>query len=496
MKEYINKALKEYNTLGKYPWHMPGHKRQNYLDGLEADSLWEGIFKLDYTEARDLDDMHKPKQFIKDSLFDISDVYGTYKSYMLVNGSTSGILSAIFAVTKPGDNVLVARNCHKSVYNAVELRGLNASYITPSYIEGTDILDAIDADKIYMMLNDKKTEGKKIAAVVITSPTYEGIISDIEQIAAIVHEYGSILIVDEAQGAHFEYTSQYTSAMRLGADIVIESLHKTMPSLTQTSLLHLTNSKLEKRVEKYMSIFQTSSPSYIFMQSMEKAIYYGECNRKQFDLYMDFLDTFRKRLDSLKHIILLKPSTDFDKGKLVLTIKKDTYITIDGRVLPFTGALLEEILADCYGQVAEMASLNYTILMTSVFDKEKAYNNLYYALCDIDSKLFIKESDECSGYGNSFHVPCAVIRPDIALDMDKEQIPLCNALDQVASEYVYAYPPGIPVLVPGERIDRQTINSIHKMVYGGLNVEGIIINDEREVYIDVIKEKEITYGKE
>lgn len=493
MKEYINEALREYNKKGKYPWHMPGHKRQDCF----CENIWQELFAIDYTEAKDLDDMHSPKTFIKDSLDAVGLLYGSYRTYMLVNGSTAGILAAIHACTRRGEDILVARNCHKSVYNAIELQGLKPEYIMPEYIEDTDIFGDIKPCEVDECLERMKRENRLPAAVVITSPTYEGVISDISGIADIVHSYDVLLIVDEAQGAHFSYINKasYKTAMEAGADIVIESLHKTMPALTQTSLLHVMNSKLTERVEKYLHIFQTSSPSYVFMQSMEKAIRYGDSHRKEFLAYIDYIIEYRKRYQKFKNINILRSDVNvyaYDFGKLVFMIRSDTYIETDGERKLLTGRMLGDILERRYHQVVEMTSVNYIIAMTSIADKQEAYEKLYQALKEIDENSYrvCTEEQMICDYSKTrrqLSIPKRVCLPCEVPDKDTAYIPLAHSEGRISAGYVYAYPPGIPVIVPGEKIDRTIMNNIKCMYENNLNIEGIKTNEEDMVRLHVCR---------
>ena len=419
VREYINEALEKYIEKGTYPWHMPGHKRRpleksdgsmclkddenggqlpQNVDNISKsrENFWNGVYAHDFTEAKDLDDMHEPEMFIADSLAEMKKVYGTFATYMLVNGSTSGLMTAIHATCRRGDIILAARNCHKAVYNAICMLELEPEYIVPDYVdmrwrcgvnqngeqtitdgmtdasgesnretrekmaassevnheteekaavngeddrevsEKTDILGDISPDKVERAINMLITDGRKPSAVIITSPTYEGVMSDIRTLAEIAHRYGIYLIVDEAQGAHLNFMEGHETAMEQGADIVIESLHKTMPALTQTSLLHVMNPKLDERVRRYLQIFQTSSPSYIFMQSMEKAVAFGANNRAGFVEYGRRLEIFAEKCDSLRNIRLFKPGVnvskndegcsackvfDHDEGRLVFVVR-------------------------------------------------------------------------------------------------------------------------------------------------------------------------------
>lgn len=498
MKEYINEALEKYIKKGTYPWHMPGHKRQPIEETDE--NFWNGVYAHDFTEAKDLDDMHEPEMFIADSLAEMKKVYGTFATYMLVNGSTSGLMTAIHAACRRGDVILAARNCHKAVYNAICMLQLEPEYIVPDYVdvkwrcgvnqampdkmtddcgkgncevaERTDILGDILPDKLESALKELIADGRKPSAVIITSPTYEGVISDIRTIASMVHRYGIYLIVDEAQGAHLNFMEGHETAMQQGADIVIESLHKTMPALTQTSLLHVMNPELDERVRRYLQIFQTSSPSYIFMQSMEKAVAFGSNHQDVFAEYRQRLDAFAGKCDRLRNVCLFRPDSvyDYDEGRLVFAIRRGT-LTLDGGI--FTGAMLADRLADDYGLIVEMASVSYIICISSVVDSDERYDILFKAMDEIDREL-------CSSAVMSDHAETdivsgrnSVMAPGIAWDKPMESMPLERAAGSVSGAFVYAYPPGIPVLAPGEIIDQQAVDGICSMIECGLHVAGV-----------------------
>lgn len=552
VKEYINEALEKYIEKGTYPWHMPGHKRQpieavQNVDNISKsrENFWNGVYAHDFTEAKDLDDMHEPAMFIADSIAEMKKVYGTFATYMLVNGSTSGLMTAIHATCHRGDVILAARNCHKAVYNAICMLELEPEYIVSDYVnmrwrcgvnqngeqtitdgmtdasgesnrgtrekmaassevnheteekaavngeddrevsERTDILGDISPDKVERAINMLITDGRKPRAVIITSPTYEGVMSDIRTIAEIAHRYGIYLIVDEAQGAHLNFMEGHETAMQQGADIVIESLHKTMPALTQTSLLHVMNPKLDERVRRYLQIFQTSSPSYIFMQSMEKAVAFGANNRDEFARYGRRLEAFAGKCDGLRNIRLFRPDAssvkndeicnackvfDHDEGRLVFVIRPGT---VDASGQKFTGAMLADMLADRYGLIVEMASVSYVICISSVVDSADSYDILFNAVAEIDGNLGYEpdktdrqELDIISGRRSA-------MPPGTAWDRPAESVPIEGAAGKVSGAFVYAYPPGIPVLAPGEVVDRQTVNGIKSMIDSGLNVAGV-----------------------
>lgn len=528
MKEYINEALEKYINKGTYPWHMPGHKRLP-LEKLE--NFWNGVYAHDFTEAKDLDDMHEPEMFIADSLAEMKKVYGTFATYMLVNGSTSGLMTAIHATCHRGDVILAARNCHKAVYNAICMLELEPEYIVPDYVdmrwhcganqsmsdkmtdacgkddcetregtdirgegdretpervavnggddrevsERTDILGDISPDKLERAIITLITNGRKPSAVIITSPTYEGVISDIGTLAEITHRYGIYLIVDEAQGAHLNFMEGHETAMAQGADIVIESLHKTMPALTQTSLLHVMNPKLDERVRRYLQIFQTSSPSYIFMQSMEKAVAFGVNNKAEFVKYGRRLEIFAEKCDSLRNIRLFRSCDackvfDHDEGRLVFVVRPGT---VDGSGQIFTGVMLADILADRYGLIVEMASVSYVICISSVVDSVDSYDILFKAIEEIDNDLEHSVIVDGSRAMDIISGRRSAVVPGKAWDETSEMVPLELSVGRISGAFVYAYPPGIPVLAPGEIVDERAVCGIDTMIRSGLNVSGV-----------------------
>ena len=233
MQDLLEK-LQEYRAEDMYPFHMPGHKRKPLP--------FPNPYSIDITEIDGFDNLHHAEGILKEAQERAADLYGSKECFYLVNGSTCGLLAAICAATKKRDKVLVARNCHKAVYHALYLNELQAEYIYP-VITKSGIQGQIEPEQVKkaLLLNPD------IAAVILTSPTYEGVVSDINAIAGIAHERGIPLIVDEAHGAHLGFGAGFPeNAVRQGADAVIMSLHKTLPSFTQTALLHLCSSTLMK----------------------------------------------------------------------------------------------------------------------------------------------------------------------------------------------------------------------------------------------------------
>lgn len=455
---------------GNYPFHMPGHKRNSAFCKIG------GVGHFDITEIEGFDNYHKPTGVIQREFERAARVFGVEKSYYLVNGCSAGILAAISAVCEKGDKIAVARNCHKAVYNGIYLRELTPVYIYPGTLKEGVIAGEISCQAV----RDVLEEQKDIKCVLITSPTYEGVVSDIEGIAKVCHEYGVVLIVDEAHGAHFGFFEAFPeSARHLGADIVIEGLHKTMPSLTQTGIIHV-NGELADigKLERYISMYQTTSPSYIFMASISECIcMIDDDGDSLFGDYAENLKRLRTGLKGLKALKLIEPDRDvcynYDASKIVIYTGESD----------ITGHELYEDLINKYNVWPEMSSLEYVVLMTTVCDKWEHYDVLKAALFDIDARLCKTETQSsCIGeYKNDI-----VLSSYDAMNRASYMLGLDMAEGQIAAEYVYVYPPGIPLLVPGERIDKKMISMIKQYADEGLSVVGLSDNYE---CIPVIKEK-------
>ena len=370
--------LIEYAASGIYPMHMPGHKRN-------AQYLPRGLpYDIDITEIQDFDDLHDPRGVLRETAETAAELYGSEKAFLLVNGSTVGILAAVGAHTKRGDKILIADNCHRSVSNAAALFGLEPVYITPETDEDSGISCSIDPAAVSSALND----AKDIKLIVITSPTYEGVISDIRSISCIAHKRGIPLLADEAHGAHLGFSKKFPGeAIRAGADIAVMSLHKTLPALTQCSLLHLSGEYASKdETARMLSILQTSSPSYVLMASIDACLRFLISRKDEvFREYGKNLDNFSNSIAALKHLSVLQHGSDkprpgfyaFDPGKLVISTKKTA----------ISGAALMDILRAEYKIELELARAGYAVAMTSVCDRPEGFIRLANALLAIDCDI-------------------------------------------------------------------------------------------------------------
>lgn len=462
--ETLYEMLSAYAKSDYYGFHMPGHKRNDKILGLNTELL---PYRLDITEIEGFDDLHHARGVLKDAQMIAQDVYGAEESHFLINGSTVGILAAILGCTRKGDSILMARNCHKSVYNAVYMNELDVKYLYPEYIEEESISGRVSEDEVERQLSIYPD----IKAVVIVSPTYDGVVSNIRKIAECVHKRGIPLIVDEAHGAHFGFHPLFSkNANAYGADIVIHSLHKTLPALTQSGLLHINGGIVgRERVRMYLSMLQSSSPSYILMAGLDACVRWLQKDAaKVFDSYAEMLKGTRERLRKLQNLHLMEPE-GLEPSKILISTKNTD---ISGH------KLLTELL-DRFHLQMEMASIHYVTAMTSVGDKEEGMDRLCDALEILDQERVYQPHSQ-----KMVSLP----RPEKIFSMAemerkaRETVCWDECEGKIAAEMVYVYPPGIPLIVPGERISRDVIECVKLYETCGFIIEGT--KEEKKIQIE------------
>ena len=473
--------LKDYSDSDYYGFHMPGHKRN--LDMLKSTVP----YKIDITEIEGFDDLHHAEGILKEAQIRAARIYHADETHFLINGSTVGILSAIAGVTKKGDTILVARNCHKSVYHAIYMNELNPVYLYPEFNHCAQLNTEVSVDDVREALDKYPS----IRAVVIVSPTYDGVVSDVEAIAEAVHEKGIPLIVDEAHGAHFGFHPYFPqNANTRGADIVIHSLHKTLPALTQTALLHINGSLASRKgVREYLRMLQSSSPSYVLMSSIDSCIDMLENRRKElFDPYVKMLEKMRGRLRQLKRLELVE-TENFDRSKIVISV----------RHADMSSKRLYRILLNEYHLQMEMVAGTYILAMTSIGDTEDGMERLARALKEIDA-----QADERMRSGNCLEETPTIIgaslpRPEVVYNssvmenmLDEaaisavpgskvRRLPWRDSVGYISTEYAYLYPPGSPLIVPGERVSQEAVDMLQWYHNLRFAIEGL----KEDQYIEV-----------
>ncbi|MGN0399289.1 MAG: aminotransferase class I/II-fold pyridoxal phosphate-dependent enzyme [Blautia sp.] len=466
MKKYLDEALYEYSQDTCYPFHMPGHKR-NYCP-----ETLRNPYQIDITEIDGFDNLHHAEGILREAQKRAAALYGAEESFYLVNGSTSGLLSAVSACTSRNGSLLMARNCHKAVYHAVYLRGIQVHYLYPPCEKQIGLNGGIAPEQVRKMLE----QYPEIEAVLITSPSYDGIVSDIQAISHVTHEWGVPLIVDEAHGAHLCFSDYFPdSALKYGADLVIQSLHKTLPAMTQTALLHVQGSLVSREIlRRFLGIYQSSSPSYVFMSSMEACIRLMEREgTERFHSYTKRLEVCRERLNSMNHLHLIVPGQVAGKGNIYDVDRSKLIISTAGTSID--GEMLHMELLHSYGIQIEMTAPSYVLALSSVMDTEEGFSRLEQALLEIDGKLckekaYRREIEFVQETYAGKQTPAVKLAD--AMESSWKEMKLEESMGQISVEFVYLYPPGIPCLVPGEIITGDFLKKIHIWKKQGLDIQG------------------------
>lgn len=468
----LYRRLKSYSKTDYYPYHMPGHKRQ--LCG----EMPQEIMDIDITEIDGFDNLHAPEEIFRRLQDEAARLYGADESFYLINGSTCGILAAISAAVPRGVRILMTRGAHKSAYHAAYLRNLTVSYLYPEMMEEYDIYDAVTPEQIAEALSREPAPD----AVFLVSPTYEGRIADIETIAKLVHSKGIPLIVDEAHGAHLGLAEGFAkNSCQCGADLVIHSVHKTLPALTQSALLHVNGNRIDReRLRRFLHIYQSSSPSYVLMAGIDNAL---QQVREQGDyLFARLQVNYLKMLTEVsecRNLRFLPLDARQDIGKLVILSPK----------AGLSGQQIYDILLEKYHLQLEMAAADHCLAMFTIGDSDEAYARMTEALLAIDRDIsagkWQRQPENRSTGEASLYQIRPVVRMSLAdaWDAEKEEIPLSRAAGRIAGDFVNLYPPGIPVLVPGEQVEEHHCRKLAEYSAEGLNVQGVTGKDEYRITV-------------
>lgn len=467
MSSYILDKLKEVSEKDAYPLHMPGHKRN--LGFIPYD------FRLiDVTETGEVDNLHDPKDIIAQSQRAMAELLGADESFYMVNGGSGGNIAAVLGCCNPGDTVLVASNCHKSVYNALVLSGVRPVYISPQMTEeslcgGISIRDLFRAFDNY-----------DIKAMIVTSPTYEGFTSDIKTIADIVHKHDSILIVDECHGSHFVFSDVFPhSALSDGADIVVNSWHKTLPCLNQAAVLSIKSERINKdRIREAVSMVNSTSPSYPILASIDYARHILTTDKNLFTKYIENLTNAR---NELAHCKVLKLVNDSIKGQADIFNLDISRFTIMVRT-EMTGKELSDILLNKYNIQIEMAGPHHIVALTSVADEPRGIKKFVKAIRDTDKSLERKFIEKLPL--EMLPVRECIMTPRDVYYAEKELIDIDESEDRIPGNNIMPYPPGIPVVAAGEKITAKDIEIIKILLKLNTNIIGIENNK-----ISVVKNK-------
>ncbi|MDY2927341.1 aminotransferase class I/II-fold pyridoxal phosphate-dependent enzyme [Anaerococcus sp.] len=444
----LNENLDLYLNEGYYPFHMPGSKRSKILRS-------DLPYRRDLTEIYGFDNLNDPEDIFIQMEERLAQIYRVNKAIISTNGSTSGILSTIRAFTRDRKNILIQRSSHKSVYNACELNSLNVSYINIVTDEQLAIKD-IDHEDL-----EEKLKEKNYQALVLTSPSYEGYLLNLKRIYKLCRENNTKLILDMAHGSHLPLTSLYDNSF----DVAITSFHKNLSALTPSAAVLINDMEYFDEIKRNMAIFQTSSPSYVILQSIDEMIEkFKSFGPLYTNLENNLDDLYKLRLDYLKII----DDPEKDRSKILISTKNSN----------ISGSDLDKLLREDKIEI-EMSYPNYVLLISTIFDIKDGFNRLKNSLRRIDGLL----EDKNKSYSLELPIPQKKLEIYEAIDYKKKLVKLEDSLGKIAGEFVYAYPPGSPILAPGELIDEKILSTFTYMLENNIHLN---IKDE---YIAVLIDK-------
>jgi len=467
MKSHDSSPL--FNAVASYckdkhiAFHMPGHKMGKGLPGF----FKEKLAFFDLTEIPGMDNLHCPEGVIMDAQAYAARVFGAERTFFLVNGSTAGIHASIMAVCNPGDKLIVQRDSHRSVAGGLMLAGAEPVFLSGCYDKKTGILLPPSPQGLERLL----VNHRDVAGVLLTRPGYYGQCSNIHELVSTAHKYGKPVIVDEAHGAHLVFSERLPEcALEAGADISVQSAHKTLPALTQGAFLHLGKGHLidGEKVASCLQMLQTTSPSYIIMASLDLAAGIME------ESGVEMLDTLLDNIESLKEQVSEGNIRVVDGKNLPVHAFDDTRLVFDVRQTGLSGFTAEKILKEKYNIQIEMSDPFNIVCIATIADGKDELNALGDALLEMGrhktrpytdiEPLFCDEPPE-------MEIPLYKVGR-----LAKERVPLEQSGGRICADIITPYPPGIPVIWPGERIGKDMPARIKEFILQGGTINGICPN--------------------
>ena len=469
-------ALKACTTRPHSPFYTPGHKGGIGISPILTNLLGKDVFRADLTELAELDNLFTPQSVILAAQELAAEAFGAEKTWFLVNGSTCGIEAAILATCRTGDKIILPRNVHSSVISGLILSGAIPIFIYPAYNSDLDIAHSITPKSVKTALA-KHPDAK---AVLIVYPSYNGVCGDLPAIANITHQYNIPLIVDEAHGAHFHFHPDLpTSALTAGADLTVQSIHKTLGAMTQASMLHIQGNRIDiDRVNKALQLVQSTSPSFILLASLDAARQQMAIDgKKLLSQTLELANKARNEINQIPGLSILQ-SSDF--------LKLDqTRLTVNVSQLGITGFTAEDLINEM-GVTPEFSSLENLIFIITIGNTESDIQHLIQALFNLTQvKPLISECQPCKNRNNDMIAHFMCISPREAFFADSETLPIEKTPERICAEIICPYPPGIPVLMPGELITKTALEYLQEIQKIGGFITGCA--DETLQTIKVVK---------
>ena len=470
----VQDFLIEHAKRSPVSFHMPGHKGSALYRRFGYSDFLDNIFDCDVTEIQGADNLFQTEGILKEAQDRYADLYEVKKSYLQINGSSGANIASMLAAVPKGKKIIMARNCHKSCFNALTLGDIQPIYVYPEIIEEYGISGVVNPKEIERLLK----ENGDAEAVILPSPNYYGICSDIERIAEIVHRYGKILIVDQAHGAHLKMFSKFgikgmpKSAEESGADLIVNSVHKTLASLTESAILNVNSNRVDLQVlEDKLQHIESTSPSYILMASLDiNTSIIIEYGLKLFSEWADNLNYFYEKatkIEGMKHIARI-PGLDWTK------------MNFSFQSLGIMGDELEQILLKEYGIFIELFTGDLVMCMSGIGNTRSDIERLVKALTEIaekhsNSEAYYRRVEK----SNSEVIRQPTLRAELhKVPATKLKVKLSDAEGCICASSIIPYPPGIPFICPGEKISQEAISYIHALRKRGEKVIGVSENGE------------------
>ena len=473
----IMSFLMEHADKKTVSFHMPGHKGSAIYKRFGYEAFLNKIMDCDITEIQGADNLFQTEGIIKQTQDKYAKLYEVKKSYLLINGTSSGLIAAILATVPKGKKLIMARNSHKSIFNALVLADIQPVYAYPEMIDEYGISGEVTAEEIEKHLQ----ENPDAEAVILPSPNYYGICSDIRSIADVVHKYGKILIVDQAHGAHLKFfhdcgfDDMPKSAEQEGADLVVNSIHKTLASFTQSAVLNMNSDRVDHYIlEDKLQMIQSTSPSYLLMASLDiNAEILMNHKQDVIGEWHDSLMYFFTEAKNIKGLEVIGNPVDANKG-----IKLDnTKINLDMSAIGIDGTLLEKLLIE-RNIYAELTTGNILMCMTGIGNSLDDMKKLITGLKDISREYAEKNTGAGKKRINSVFEEKLELFP---VPTRKERIPLAKSAGRICASSIIPYPPGIPFICPGEMLTEKVIDYIKTLRDAGEKVIGV--NDHGEITV-------------
>lgn len=468
-------------------FRIPGHRLERGISSRWTDQVGNRIFAYDVTETPFTDDLHAPEGAIREAQELLCDLYGADESFFLVNGTTCGNEAMIISTAFEGEEIIVARNAHKSAMMGLVLSGAKPVYVMPEVIEDWGLQGAIAPERVRVLFQEHPHCG----ALFLVSPTYYGICSDLQTIADICHENNALLLVDEAHGAHLYFDKEGKAdkrrgALECGADICVQSMHKVTGALTQSSVLHIKNHGVREdvllRVAENLKLVQSTSPSYLLMISLDCARYeLAMHGREMYQKAAELAAYARMKINAIEGFVCLE--------MIEPDAADSTRLVISARELGISGFALDEILFSQYDINVELSDHENVLAIVTYANEKEELDRLIYACRSIGAKY--GDKDKINKRKNDICViksqlcfpplPEQCMTPRQAYFSKKKCIAWQEAVGAVSGQIIAPYPPGIPVIYPGERISRETWEYIECFRKDGRHIHGANRNGELDL---------------